>query len=241
MSALTNSAEQTQNTLYGPVNFDYNEFLRYYKEPQNYTVDITQNITKNYYSKPRFNNKKSTKKNKKGYRLNTRPLSQNFIRVNGKKIYITFIGSNDSEILFTTPIQDASGVWWDDHFHFGLNSSFKSKRITQNNRKLNAIFFHKTIQDPSNNESIAKHCHFEDNIDLKQIDVEDFKCHDDRKHIMSNAFPADSEDFAILKEIIQRPFLHPNIPGGIGGKRRRRIISKTRRRAQRRSNRIRHR
>jgi hypothetical protein len=38
MSALNNNAVQTQNTLYGPVNFDYNEFLRYYKDPQNYTA-----------------------------------------------------------------------------------------------------------------------------------------------------------------------------------------------------------
>ena len=209
------------------VKFNIYKFFNYYKNPKNYSVDTTQNIMINHYAI----NKHSV------YALHTEPLTQKYITISGEIIYINYyIGRHNMEhILFTIPKQDKNGIWWDDHFHFGIEKKYTSRRITRKNNgteHIKAIFFHKTEQT-GRGAPKKTHCSFEQKLDLNSIDIRDIKCESHDYHKMENKFPVGSKDFNRLYEIIRRPFFGPHHPGGLGGAYRERLNRTCKNRRQR--------
>ena len=104
---------------------------------------------------------------------------------------------------------------WDTHYNFAVSSNFfkPSRKIYD---KINAIYFHKTTQTPT--EKIHTNCYFFTNQDI--TNVENIECLESERSKISDSdrFPMTGADFAIIREIIQRPFIGERF----GGKTRRR-------------------
>lgn len=201
-----------KRTINPYTKFDINDFFHYYKDPSNpYIFTDNHNYITHFYDE---NNIEVSK-----------PLSQRYIKVNGEKLYITnyYDDENVEHMLFTIP-NDVSGVLWDDHYHFGLETNYKSNRNTRRRdiEIIPAIFFHKTIQRPFRGKKDAPRCHFYEKAPLYRIG--EIKCVSDRKKRMKHIFPTNTPDFIYIKEIIERPFYRR----GGGGKKTRKNIKKTR-------------
>lgn len=169
------------------MKFDINRFYRYYKNKNNLQSDPTKTIYQFYDDHILRTAKK-----------------QNYIMINGKKIYVDALNPETKKVIFT--IHDPNDPHnWDNHFHFGIYENFSKK--SRQLKRANVIYFHKTIQHPHEKE--AKRCFFVLDVDIDHIEEIDCVETDDIK--MKDQFPIGSEDFTIIKRIIQIPF---GIPGG---------------------------
>jgi hypothetical protein len=174
--------------------FNLNEFFNYYNDPANLSIDPVSLRTTFYV---RDNTNRSIVK------PITKRLSQNYILVNGNKLYVTYyISKGVKNMLFTTPV-DINGVLYDFHYHFGLTKRYKSYRTTRTNKRMDVVFFHKTIQDPTTQRFKRDECYFEKNIPLN--DISQIKCINEKTNTMSDVFPIYDPDFSIIEEIINRP------------------------------------
>lgn len=186
----------SKTTTGNSIKFNLNKFLNYYTDPNNpHIYTDTNQLTTSYFYTHKI--------------IKTEPLSQRYIRINGKKLYIThYIKNGTDHILFTTP-KNVNGALWDDHYHFGLDVNYPSKRYTRKSKTatVRAIFFHKTIQIPkgkNKGRKKSRKCYFYDNIPLKYIAR--VKCVSDGTKRMNHVFPVTSDDYLYIHEIIRRPF-----------------------------------
>ena len=175
--------------------FDYNKFYKYYTTDSNLETDTTEKYT-NYYPKTYSKIPKRE------------TLSKKFIWINNKQVYITQIIENEKdELLFSLPPEENTSERWDDHFHFGIDHNIRIKDpITNKNKKVTGVFFHKTVQHPETGggkELIS--CYFppkmEINRDMKNF--EEMKCLQ-RGYNMNQLYT--ERDFHYLNEIISKPF-----------------------------------
>jgi hypothetical protein len=98
--------------------FNYNQFYNYYSDKSN-TLSEKTPLTAYYYkigsSKTYSNN--SLKK---------------YIIIDNEKFYVTV---NNNKLLFTFP-QFINGVYWDFHYHFGLDTTkFTDKDTKEKNKR----------------------------------------------------------------------------------------------------------
>jgi hypothetical protein len=186
--------------------FDYGKFLKYYTTLSNVTKEPNTTIEVQFY----HNNTGAINKGKLGNTSITINNNKYFIRANHTK----------KEIMFTIPttISGYTGLW-DTHYHFGIDNKRvinKSSIFHKSNRDL--IYFHKTIQEPQNNNKIHKNCYFFYQEPIDDINlIPDIKCLQTSNSKMSDFFPPESDDIKIITEIIRRPFYGKLY----GGKRRR--------------------
>ena len=79
--------------------------------------------------------------------------------------------------------------------------------MKNNNKKfIEAIYFHKTIQDPEHNSKDAKRCYYYPKMDIDINNFKEMECIQSNDK-MENMYV--SVDLAYIKEIISRPFLEP--------------------------------
>jgi len=172
--------------------YEYDKFYDYYTNPNNYVVDNSpRKIIWYYIDEPYTNQKPLSVK-----------LSRKYIVVNNKQLYIKT--TNTGGILFTFPVK-INGKLWDFHYHFGL-SDFKNNKTGKF-----LVYFHKTIQNPSKTGKERDNCYF-DNIQTV-TDVSILRCGQTRNDIMYELFSKNGEDYAIIEELISRPFLGIRIGG----------------------------
>jgi hypothetical protein len=188
---LSTTSKISNSVVISPLIFDYGVFLNYYKN----NVKTSKNPPILKYT------------NKGG--VFSKPTSNKYIFIGGNKVYISILPANRSPdriadaLLFITPTQ-VNGELWDVHYHFGVRDQFTNKNRGVKN--INAIYFHKTSQHSTNIKH--KNCYFFTNQDI--TDVENIECLESGtgSRISGNdKFPMTGPDFAIIREIIQRPFL----------------------------------
>jgi hypothetical protein len=184
-----------------PLIFDYNRFFNYYKN----NAKTCKNPPRLKYYKDRVVHSNTT--------------SKKYITIDGKNVYITVIPADPPQgrlvdaLLFITPTL-VNGELWDVHYHFGIMDEFtKEKRDLYN---INAVYFHKTSQQFTDKKQTR--CYFFTNQDI--TNVENIECLETKNSKISSSdkFPITGADFAIIREIIQRPFVEKRF----GGKTRRR-------------------
>lgn len=183
--------------------FDYRRFFNYYKN--NAKTCENPPIVK-YYDE--------------GELYDDEPTSNKYITIDGKNVYITVLpvnfakGRHVEALLFITPTL-VNGELWDVHYHFGI----RKNDFTNKNRslkKINAVYFHKTARYMKDKQHT--NCYFFTNQDI--TNVENIDCLETKNSKISSGdkFPMTGADFAIIREIIQRPFVGERF----GGKTRRR-------------------
>lgn len=189
--------------------FDFTTFYNYYTNNSNITVGAP--FTMKYH-------RKNT--------IQTAYNSGNYITIDGKKLYISILPPNPVEnritpaLLFTTPTT-INSVLWDTHYHFAVRNEFSQRSRGIHN--INVVYFHKTTQTSTN--KISKNCYFLTNQDVTKI--ENIECLEKKDGTLSsNEFPITGPDFAIIREIIQRPFLGVNFGGKSLNTRKRRLRKK---------------
>ena len=168
------------NTFY----FDYDIFHNYYTETSHLEKD-KKFSKKNVWYYVSTQSRQPTKKK----------LSQKYITINNTKIHIRKLGDS---LLFTIPTKIDNKLW-DFHFHFGKTI------IVKNGKNIPAVYFHKTLQKPTENGKENINCYY---LQKTQIDLdtfEDLKCLQ-RDYNMKQLYTP--EDFVFIKEIISRPFLN---------------------------------
>ena len=189
-----------------PVLFDYNQFFNYYKN----NAKTCKNPPILKYYKNRIPHSKQT--------------SKKYITINGKNVYIIVLPADPSQgrlvdaLLFITPTL-VNGELWDVHYHFGIRDDFtKEKRDLYN---INAVYFHKTYYSTYKDKEHTN-CYFFTNQDI--TNVENIECLETKNSKISSGdkFPLTGPDFAIIREIIRRPFVGERF----GGKTRRRKPSR---------------
>jgi hypothetical protein len=177
-----------------PIIFDFGTFYKYYTNKNNVRTSTTP-LTLQYYDNFVVKSKKKSGK---------------FIVINGNNFYIDILPKNVASdritdaVLFTTPTL-INGALWDTHYHFGVRRNFTKKSRNIHN-KINAVYFHKTTQTPT--RKLLSNCYFFTNQDI--TNVENIECLESGtgSRISGNdKFPMTGPDFAIIREIIQRPFL----------------------------------
>ena len=205
------------------LHFDYNRFYNYYTDPRNVVQDVSQCV-KYYHNNP-------------GQRqiLHNGHTGHTYITVGGTKYYITAYPSK-RDILFTLPtnIPGQTGQW-SFHYHFGVGMLPKCRNKTivppgKKNIPYQAIYFHKTIQDPINRTKFHKNCYFKtDELIDDAIDLLSVHCLESSKDRMANR-PDLVRDIDVIQEIIRRPFYGPRYGGGHRRtKKSRRAVHRTRR------------
>lgn len=183
-----------------PIIFNYNTFFDYYTNINNIQIDPNPPLVY-YYDR---------------YKLKSKPKSGPYIIIRGKKLYIDIVSMKDKMIdngLLFSMIKTINGKNWDDHFHFGIVSGFS--KSSRNLYKTNIIYFHKTTQDVSTCEKSRKSCYFVPNQDIRNIELIDCAETNDRKMDSYDKFPISTEDFQIIKDIIQKPFLQYFTPSHV--------------------------
>lgn len=175
--------------------FDYNIFFKYYTNPRNPWIHVDP-------KPPRlrvYKDRRSTVITKSGL----------YTIINGQKLYIDVLPKDTSQngitdrVLFTIPTLMNDGYYWDVHYQFGVRDKFTKPDRNLYNDKV--VYFHK-----SDKTSIGKNrdnCYYLTNQDITNI--ENIECLESNVGNMSERFPITNEDFPIIKEIIQRPFLKP--------------------------------
>jgi hypothetical protein len=191
-----------------PIPFDYNIFYNYYKDTNNLKIDPTPRTSKYFENyKIKYDNK-----------------NEKYIEIKGKRVYVKVKPNN--KILFSILEEsDEPNIYWDDHYHFGIVRDFgytpRNSTIKQPKIIADAVYFHKTIQDPHN--KTRKNCYFLLNQDIRNIQYYD--CLESVDGKMGIRFPIETEDYEFIKEIIQRPFIGKKL----GGKKRKTVCKKIKR------------
>ena len=142
------------------------------------------------------------------FTVKSKKKSGKYIVIDGNRLYIDILLKNlaanriKDALIFTTPTL-INGELWDTHYHFGVRSNFtKSSRGIHG--KINAIYFHKTTQTPTGKQ--LSNCYFFTDQDITH--VENIECLESGSRMSSNdKFPMTGSDFAIIQEIIKRPFV----------------------------------
>jgi hypothetical protein len=191
--------------------FDFTAFYNYYTNNSNITVGAP--FTMKYYHENT---------------IQTANNSGNYITIDGKKLYISILPPNPAKnrithaLLFSTP-ETINGVLWDTHYHFAVRSKFSQPSRGIHNT-INVVYFHKTTQTPTT--KIPKNCYFLTNQDVTKI--ENIECLERKDGSLSSKdkFPITGPDFAIIREIIQRPFLGVQFGGKSFNTRKHRHIKK---------------
>jgi len=192
-----------------PIIFNYDTFYKYYTNKNNVNRSTDPPTLK-------YNDDFTVKSKKK---------SGKYIFIDGNRLYIDLLPKNlvanrvKDALIFTTPTL-INGELWDTHYHFGVRSNF-TKPSRGIHSKINAIYFHKTTQTTTGKK--LSNCYFLTDQDITH--VENIECLESSSRMSGNdKFPMTGPDFAIIREIIQRPFLGVRF----GGKTRRYKRSKTR-------------
>jgi hypothetical protein len=170
--------------------FDYNTFYNYYKNESNLIKFDKDQPFANFYVKDKKTNRT---------KLSQDILSDKYIKINDKIIYVKQFGIN--ELLFSIP-KKINNNYWDDHFHFGKDDKFES-RNKKNKDIHSVVFFHKTIQSPENNNKMTTSCYYNPIADIDLKNFENMECIQ-RGNKMKELFSND--ELFIIKEIISRPF-----------------------------------
>jgi hypothetical protein len=200
--------------------FDYTTFLNYYQDPRNVNQEPLPRPNVQFYD------------NNTGIPYDA-SLGNTSIVINHKKYFIRIKpqrhGMLADSITFTLPtvFQDASGLW-DVHYHFGIrnidirNRSALSKRRVRRNQHP-VVYFHKTSQEPHKNNKRHENCYFwldEPIYDLTLIpDIDCLQTADSQMKRLN------SEDVAVVGELIRRPFYGIHY----GGRRKRNAMRTQRR------------
>lgn len=183
--------------------FDYSTFYNYYTNPQNLLIDNNPN-TMIYFI---------------GNKQNRSTTPNTYITIAQKKIFITDMKDSKKQLLFSTKEHIVNNIIYDNHYHFGIEP--KIERSSLNNIPINTIFFHKTLQLPSTNDTFKISCYFRDGTSI--TDIEQIICTNQKNSIFKNNFSFNflaynkltyNEDLEFISEIISRPFLGIKNPGG---------------------------
>jgi hypothetical protein len=174
--------------------FDYEKFYKYYTNDKKLKTD-TSSLKEIWF----YRSSQSREPEKE-------TLSNKYIIVNGVNIYIS--KKENDKLYFTIP-ETIGDKLWDFHYHFGNDritpADDKYQPIHRNDdNKIPAIYFHKTIQNPLLNRKERKNCYYHPTMDVDNI--EDIICLQAKNSKMGKMFPPNTQDFKIIKEIISRPF-----------------------------------
>lgn len=185
------------------MQFNIDQFYNYYANVSNLQFDS---------SKPKYtyfdnNIRKLIKKRKSGY----------YILINNKKVYVESLNPSIRQITFT--VENPQNL--DNHFHFGIRHGINNNKYNLVNADV--VYFHKTDQISSSSKK-STNCYFK--LDVDVTDIENINCVESQTAKMTTRFPIGSEDFKILKRIIQIPF---GIKAGKSRQKTRRIKRKIRR------------
>jgi len=188
-----------------PIRFDYNTFYNYYTNRNNIQIDSTPPLVY-YYDR---------------YKLKSKQKQGSYINIRGKKFYIDILPMKGKMIhngLLFSIVKLINGKYWDDHFHFGIENNFS--KPSRNMNRIDIIYFHKTTQDVTNHEKHQRNCYFVPDQDIRNIELIDCIETTSSKISSNDKFPISTEDFQIIKDIIQKPFLHhfPPLSPKTGGK-----------------------
>jgi hypothetical protein len=169
-----------------PVLFDYNKFYNFY----------TNNVI--WEHNPPWVNYIDR------FKVNTKQKQGRFIHIQGKKIYIDTVpmsGDMLSDGLIFSILRDVNGKLWDDHFYFGIKNGARYHRPS-------IVFFHKTIQDTVTPQKKPTNCYFPPDQDIRNIEIIDcINSTTGSKMASNDKFPITTDDFKIIKMIIQMPFM----------------------------------
>jgi hypothetical protein len=178
----------------GNFYFDYEKFYNYYSDVSNLETNNEKLNPDIYYYSETPNNIQIP--------IQT-TLSDKFITINNTRIFVSSIGKQ--RLLFTIPTL-IDNKWWDFHYHFGKRIINKPKRKSQKRKKpIDGVFFHKTIQKPTENGKENINCYFRQKMNIDLNNFEDMECLQ-RGNKMRELYTP--EDFVFIKEIISRPFLN---------------------------------
>jgi hypothetical protein len=190
-----------------PFNFDYATFYNYYTDKKNLLINNNPIDIYFFPQNPLLTLELPDKKVTSNY----------YITIGGIHVYISLIGKNNN-IIFTIP-NDINGVFYDDHYHFGLQlKDEKTILLVPSYKKIPTVFFHKTVQLPyplSKGGKDSTLCWFRDGISITNI--KDIVCTQEKSTTMNVKFPFPSTftlDMDFIQEIISRPFLGIRNQGG---------------------------
>jgi hypothetical protein len=190
-----------------PIPFDYDTFYDYYTNLNNLKIDRNRSYVKYYFLK-----KEKDIRNSKIILIRKRK-SGKYIEINNTRLYVEFLNNYNKSIIFSILREsEEPGVFWDDHFHFGIHDRFKNYN--------NVIYFHKTTQNKESRNKDSNNCYFLSGQNIE--DIKDYDCLQTVSDIMNDHFPLAADDFTYIKEIIQRPFIGKRL----GGKKRKTIRKK---------------
>jgi len=172
--------------------FDYEKFYNYYSDVSNLEINNETPRQDIYYYSENPNNIQMPIQI---------TLSDKFITINNSRIYVSSIGKQ--RLLFTIPTLIDNKLW-DFHYHFGKRIVNKPKQKSQKRKKpIDGVFFHKTIQKPTENGKENINCYFRQKMNIDLNNFEDMECLQ-RGNKMRELYTP--EDFVYIKEIISRPF-----------------------------------
>jgi hypothetical protein len=125
----------------------------------------------------------------------------------GTKMYIDTVPMSGKMLkrgLVFSMLRYVNNELWDDHFYFGISDGMGDFGIPS------IIYFHKTVQDIETSvpQKRQNSCWFPSDQDIRNIEL--IKCinYASKQMASSDKFPITKSDFRLIKEIIQRPFLH---------------------------------
>jgi len=197
--------------------FDYNRFYQYYTDPRNVAQVPRPLPTVQFF----HNNEPDVRTCKTG---------ATSVTINGETYYIKPYPRGGIAFTKLTKIPGHKGVW-DNHYHFredGLDVKYKQSVL--HGTRQNAIWFHKTVQDPNNRKKVPSNCYFWASEPIDDItQFPEIQCLQTEKSTMKDRFPLGSDDLAVITELIRRPFYGVHY-GGRG-----RVRTKTKGRTQRRT------
>lgn len=194
--------------------FFYSVFYKYYVDKTNLHIDEEMPRPTIYY----FH--KNIKYNKL--------LPKYYIIANGERVYID--DDKNGGLFFTIP-EKINEELYDNHYYIGKRRINNMNKSTKSTKKfVNALFFHKTIQqlDDKCRKSIHTNCFFEDNIWID--DITEIICYQLSDGNMKAAFSS-TNDIDNIREILSKPFTDSTL----GGSRRNTLKNNRRRTRHRRS------
>jgi hypothetical protein len=181
------------------IRFDYKVFFEYWS---NFARTCNAKQPCYFYPRTPYRNQQPKLKY-----LNTIPLE-----IEGIQVYVQVLRD---ELLFTTPIE-IEGRLWDFHYHVSVTKRFL---LRKENRHIDAVYFHRTIQKPQVEGKEHINCYFENLTPLN--DVENIVCKERTTHAtLSSVFP---NEMAVIKAIITAPSYN-NTSGGAGKKQTRKFV-----------------
>lgn len=191
--------------------FDYTTFFNYYTDARNVTHDVSLQIQ--FYHNG----------------FNTGNTGNTTITIHGQKYYIkTKPRSGDmlhDSIMFTLPttIPGYSGLW-DFHYHFGMKKINSNNVSMKSKKKINVVYFHKTIQKPQISSKKQENCYFLPNQPIDTTTkIEAIDCLESKDSKMTRSTLI--ADLPVIQELIRRPFYGVQY----GGDKRRKRTNRTNR------------